>query len=152
MKNRDCLEVYPFRFSAQFCNENRENSQKHPAPSPRGIKGSDRKVKSKTELLEFLRPRCDFKRDFPSVFCCENGHLSLADTGVLPLTSASFWTSSLGRWLANTRHSTTLAFRKLKPCSDRSLHANGVTQLLGDGRLSSELPEGLRCSPLYCGR
>ena len=31
---------------------------------------------------------------------------------------------------------TTLAFQKPKPCSDRSLHANGVTQLLGDGRLS----------------
>ena len=60
---------------------------------------------------------------------------SLAYTGVLPLISASFWTSSLGKWLANTRHSTTLAFRKPKPCSDRSLHANGVTQLLGDGRL-----------------
>ena len=60
---------------------------------------------------------------------------SLAYTGVLPLISASFWTSSLGKWLANTRHSTTLAFRKPKPCSGRSLHANGVTQLLGDGRL-----------------
>jgi len=60
---------------------------------------------------------------------------SLADTGVLPLISASFWTSSLGKWLANTRHSTALAFRKPKPCSDRSLHANGVTMLLGDGRL-----------------
>ena len=60
---------------------------------------------------------------------------SLADTGVLPLISASFWTSLLGKWLANTRHSITLAFRKPKPCSDRSLHANGVTQLLGDGRL-----------------
>ena len=47
-----------------------------------------------------------------------------ADTGVHYLTSASSWTSSLGKWLANTR-----------PCSDRSLHANGVTQLLGDGRL-----------------
>jgi hypothetical protein len=43
---------------------------------------------------------------------------SLADTGVLPLISASFWTSSLEKWLANTRHSTTLAFRKPKPCSD----------------------------------
>jgi hypothetical protein len=62
---------------------------------------------------------------------------SLADTGVLPLTSASSWTSSLGKWLANTRHSTTLAFRKPKPCSDRSLHADGVTRLLGDGRLFS---------------
>jgi hypothetical protein len=60
---------------------------------------------------------------------------SLAYTGVLPLISASFWTSSLGKWLANTRHSTTLAFRKPKPCSDRSFHANGVTKLLGDGRL-----------------
>jgi len=49
--------------------------------------------------------------------------------------------------LANTRLFTTLAFlsppeggldlvfQKPKPCSDRSLHANGVTQLLGDGRL-----------------
>ena len=27
----------------------------------------------------------------------------LADTGVLPLISASFWTLSLGKWLANTR-------------------------------------------------
>ena len=60
---------------------------------------------------------------------------SLADTGVLPLISASFWTSSLGKWLANTRLFTTLAFQKPKPCSDRSFHANGVTQLLGDGRL-----------------
>ena len=60
---------------------------------------------------------------------------SLADTGVLPLISASFWTSSLGKWLANTRHFTTSAFRKPKPCSDRSFHANVVTQLLGDGRL-----------------
>jgi len=42
---------------------------------------------------------------------------------------------SLGKWLANTRLFTTLAFQKPKPCSDRSLHANGVTQLLGDGRL-----------------
>ena len=42
---------------------------------------------------------------------------------------------SLGKWLANTRLFTTLAFQKPKPCSDGSLHANGVTQLLGDGRL-----------------
>ena len=28
---------------------------------------------------------------------------SLADTGVLLLTLASLWTSSLGKWLANTR-------------------------------------------------
>jgi hypothetical protein len=61
--------------------------------------------------------------------------LSLADTGVLPLTSASSWTSSLGKWLANTRHTKTWAFRKPKPCSDRSLHADGAAQLLGDGRL-----------------
>ena len=33
---------------------------------------------------------------------------SLADTGVLPLISASFWTSSLGKWLVNTRLFTTL--------------------------------------------
>jgi hypothetical protein len=72
---------------------------------------------------------------------CHNGRVlapvigRYGGTGVLPLTSASFWTSSLGNWLANTRHSTTLAFRKPKPCSDRSLHADGVTQLLGDGRL-----------------
>jgi hypothetical protein len=50
----------------------------------------------------------------------------LADTGVLPLISASFWTLSLGKWLANTRLLTTLAFQKTKPCSDRSLHVNGV--------------------------
>jgi len=46
------------------------------------------------------------------------------------------WTSSLGKWLANTRHSITLSFRKPGICSDRSFHADGVTQLLGDGRLS----------------
>ena len=46
---------------------------------------------------------------------------SLAYTGVLPLTSASFWTSSLGKWLANKRHPITLAFRKPKPCSGRKL-------------------------------
>ena len=61
---------------------------------------------------------------------------SLADTGMLPLISVSIWTSSLGKWLANTRLFITLAFQKPMPCSDRSLHANGVTQLLGDGRLS----------------
>ena len=32
---------------------------------------------------------------------------SLADMGLLPLTSAPSWTSSLGKWLANARHPTT---------------------------------------------
>ena len=44
---------------------------------------------------------------------------SLVATGMLPLTSVSSWTSSLGKWLANTQHPTTLAFRKPKPCSGK---------------------------------
>ena len=39
---------------------------------------------------------------------------SLADTGVLPLILASFWTLSLGRWLANTRHSKNIGFSEAK--------------------------------------
>jgi hypothetical protein len=39
-----------------------------------------------------------------------------------------------------------------QPYSDRSLLANGVTQLLGDGRLFFLVAWGtLRCSPLLCG-
>jgi len=38
---------------------------------------------------------------------------SLADTGVLPLTSASFLTFSVGKLLANSRLSTTLAFHAI---------------------------------------
>ena len=71
---------------------------------------------------------------------------SLADTGVLPPTSASFWTSSLRKWLANTRH-----------FSQRLVPTEAYTQMgsrncSGMGDSFSESPEGLRCSPLLCGR
>ena len=36
------------------------------------------------------------------------------DTGVLPLISASFWTSSLGKWLANTRLFYNIGFSEAK--------------------------------------
>jgi hypothetical protein len=56
-----------------------------------------------------------------------------ADMGVLLLTSASSWTSSLGKWLANTRHPKALAFRKW----GRALDAMGSHSRSGMGDSSS---------------
>ena len=64
------------------------------------------------------------------------------------------WASLLGKWLANTRHPAASAVRKPKPCSGRSLHANGVTpNFSGLGGLSSGSPRRFRTAvaPSFMG-
>ena len=72
---------------------------------------------------------------------------SLVDTGMLPLTSATSWTSSLGKWLANTRHPKTFAFQKPKPCSEEACTRTGPHSCSEMGGSSSRLLERLRWSP-----
>jgi len=77
---------------------------------------------------------------------------SLADTGVLPLISASFWTSSLGNgsqthgilqhWLFGSQ-----SLVQTEACTQM-----GSRNCSGMGDSSSGSPEGLRCSPFLCGR
>jgi len=53
----------------------------------------------------------------------------------IPTSARSIGFCAIWVCISSSSSFTTLAFQKPKPCSDRSLHANGVTQLLGDGRL-----------------
>jgi len=77
---------------------------------------------------------------------------SLADTGVLPLISAPFWTSSLGKWLATHGFLQHWLFRSQSLVQTEACTQMGSRNCSGIGDSSSGSPEGLRCSPLLCGR
>ena len=68
---------------------------------------------------------------------------SSSSTGVPTLSSISFRASLLGGRLTNTQDPATSAYRKLWLYSDRTLRANGVTQLLGGGRLFFWIAPGI---------